>query len=109
MKIVGISCCPTGIAHTYMTAEAIKKVAKKHGIECKMETQGTIGKQNVLTPQDIAQADAVVLACGISPSGAERFSACPEKVVEVPYDGVLKDPEMLIRMLKERGLLSEEA
>ena len=62
MKIVGITSCSTGIAHTYMAAENLEIAAKKRNIEIKVETQGSIGAENVLTPQEIADADAVIIA-----------------------------------------------
>ncbi|HSI62719.1 MAG TPA: PTS fructose-like transporter subunit IIB, partial [Candidatus Saccharimonadia bacterium] len=61
-RIVAITACPTGIAHTFMAAEALQKAAKALGYEIKVETQGSVGSQNKLTPEDIAAADAVVVA-----------------------------------------------
>jgi PTS system fructose-specific IIC component len=60
--LVGITACPTGIAHTFMAAEALRKAAVELGHEIKVETQGSVGAKNQLTPEDIAQADAVVIA-----------------------------------------------
>nr|WP_199333516.1 PTS fructose-like transporter subunit IIB [Oculatella sp. FACHB-28] len=60
--LVGITSCPTGIAHTFMAAEALRKAAVALGHEIKVETQGSVGAKNQLTPEDIAQADAVVIA-----------------------------------------------
>ncbi|MFV0437803.1 MAG: PTS fructose-like transporter subunit IIB [Desulfopila sp.] len=60
--IIGITSCPTGIAHTFMAAEALRKAAGELGHEVKIETQGSVGSQNVLTPEEIARADAVVIA-----------------------------------------------
>jgi len=61
-KIIAITACPTGIAHTFMAAEALQKAAKSLGYEIKVETQGSVGSQNKLTAEDIAAADAVVIA-----------------------------------------------
>ena len=61
-KLVGITSCPTGIAHTFMAAEALRKGAQALGFEIKVETQGSVGAKSVLTPEDIAQADAVIIA-----------------------------------------------
>jgi PTS system fructose-specific IIC component len=61
-RLVGITACPTGIAHTFMAAEALRKAAIDLGHEMKVETQGSVGAKNTLTPEDIAQADAVVIA-----------------------------------------------
>lgn len=61
-RLVAITSCPTGIAHTFMAAEALKKSAIELGHDIKVETQGSVGAKNQLTPEDIAQADAVVIA-----------------------------------------------
>lgn len=60
--IVGVTSCPTGIAHTFMAAEALRKAGEALGYEMKIETQGSVGAKNVLTDEDIARADAVVIA-----------------------------------------------
>jgi PTS system fructose-specific IIC component len=59
---VGITSCPTGIAHTFMAAEALKQGAAKLGHDIKVETQGSVGSQNALTDEEIARADAVIVA-----------------------------------------------
>lgn len=61
MKIVAITSCSTGIAHTYMAAENLEIAAKEKGYEIKVETQGSIGAENILTLEDIQAADAVVI------------------------------------------------
>ena len=60
--IIGITSCPTGVAHTYMAQEALEIGARALGHEVKIETQGSVGAANVLTPQDIARADVVIIA-----------------------------------------------
>lgn len=60
--IVGVTSCPTGIAHTFMAAEALKKAAEELGHEVKIETQGSVGAKNVLTAAEIERADAVIIA-----------------------------------------------
>jgi len=61
-RLVGITACPTGIAHTFMAAEALQKAAKALGHSMKVETQGSVGAKSQLTEEDIAEADAVVIA-----------------------------------------------
>lgn len=61
-RLVGVTSCPTGIAHTFMAAEALRKAAEALGHIIKVETQGSVGAKNVLTPEEIAQADAVIVA-----------------------------------------------
>ena len=61
-KVVGVTACPTGIAHTYMAAEALEQTGTKKGVGVKIETQGSGGAKNVLTPDDIKDADVVIIA-----------------------------------------------
>ncbi|MXV21481.1 PTS fructose-like transporter subunit IIB [Deinococcus xianganensis] len=62
LHVVGITACPTGIAHTFMAAEGLEGGARKLGFTAKIETQGSVGAGNTLTPDDIARADLVVIA-----------------------------------------------
>ncbi|HEU4327021.1 MAG TPA: PTS fructose-like transporter subunit IIB [Roseiflexaceae bacterium] len=64
-RLVGITSCPTGIAHTFMAAEALLKAARNMGHQIKVETQGSVGAQNQLTAEEIAAADAVVIAADV--------------------------------------------
>ena len=91
MHIVAVTACPIGIAHTYMAAEKLEKVAKELGHTIKVETQGAMGIENELTPADIAQADVVILATDIAIEKASRFAGI--KKVEIPVQRVLKDPK----------------
>jgi PTS system fructose-specific IIC component len=75
-KIVAVTSCPTGIAHTLMAAEALKKTAAVSGIALRVETQGSVGAKNVLTAEEIAAADAVVLATDIR-IDTNRFAGKP--------------------------------
>ena len=90
MKIVGVAACTAGIAHTYMAREKIIQAAKKLGHEAKIETQGTIGVEYELTPQDIADADVVILAIDVRISGEERFKGKP--LVRTGTATVIKNP-----------------
>lgn len=76
MKIVAVTACPTGIAHTYMAAEALQKAASQLGLKIKVETQGAMGIENLLTARDIAQADLVLIASDIDIEQQERFEGC---------------------------------
>ncbi|XKM14018.1 PTS fructose transporter subunit IIBC [Orbaceae bacterium ac157xtp] len=64
-RIVAVTACPTGVAHTFMAAEAIEEEAKKRGWWCKVETRGSVGVGNELTAEEIASADIVIAACDI--------------------------------------------
>src|SRR6266516_4538139 len=76
MKIVAVTSCPTGIAHTYMAAEALEQAAKEGGHEIKVETQGAAGAQP-LAAEDIAAADVVVFAADVDVRNRERFAGKP--------------------------------
>ncbi|WP_368566804.1 PTS fructose transporter subunit IIB [Enterococcus faecalis] len=73
MKIVGVSACPTGVAHTYMAQEALEKEGKKRGHEIKIETQGSIGIENEVTEKEAEEADVVILAVSVFIENEERF------------------------------------
>jgi len=75
-RLVGITSCPTGIAHTFMAAQALEKAAKSMGHLIKVETQGSVGAKNQLTDDDIANADAVVIAADTKVD-TSRFAGKP--------------------------------
>ncbi|NUF16520.1 fructose-specific PTS transporter subunit EIIC [Acinetobacter lactucae] len=71
-KFVAITACPTGVAHTFMAAEALQQGAEKLGYDIEVETQGSVGAKNILSPQTIAEADIVILATDIEVN-TDRF------------------------------------
>ncbi|WP_153448314.1 PTS fructose transporter subunit IIBC [Vibrio algicola] len=75
-KIVAITACPTGVAHTFMAAEALEETGKKLGHQIKVETRGSVGAKNQLTDQDIADADLVIIAADIEVP-LDRFAGKP--------------------------------
>ncbi|MGR5126079.1 PTS fructose transporter subunit IIB [Photobacterium swingsii] len=87
MKIVAVTACPTGIAHTYMAADALMKTAPKYNVHIKVETQGAMGVENQLTPHDIAQADKVLIVSDIEVEHAARFEAL--HTIRIPIEDVL--------------------
>lgn len=89
MKIVAVTACPTGIAHTYMAAARLEKTAKDLGHEIKVETQGALGIENALSEEDIRQAQVAIFAVDINIEGRERFKTL--KVVEVPLGEAIKN------------------
>lgn len=97
MKIIAITACPTGIAHTYMAAEKLEKTARALGHQIKVETQGAMGLENELTRADIAAADVVIFAVDIDVEQRERFEG--KKVVQVPVQEAIKDPKGVIAKL----------
>lgn len=90
MNIVAVTACPTGIAHTYMAADALRKAASALSMKIKVETQGAMGIENILTAHDIARADLVLLASDIEVEQKERFLGCPQR--RVSLEAVLLDP-----------------
>lgn len=97
MKIVAITACPTGIAHTYMAAEQLEKTAKKLGHLIKVETQGAMGIENELSQEEIDAAEVVILAADIAIEKPERFARI--RKVEIPVQSVLKNPEAIFATL----------
>jgi len=93
MKIVAVTSCPTGIAHTYMAAEALEQAAKDAGHEIKVETQGAAGAEAV-ADADIAGADAVVFAADVEVRNRERFAGKP--LVQTSVKRAINDASGLI-------------
>lgn len=94
--IVAVTACPTGIAHTYMAAEAIEKKAKELGYQVKVEARGSAGAKNVLTDDEIAKAAGVIVACDTNVP-TDRFDG--KKVIECQVsDGINKTEELVKRI-----------
>lgn len=89
MKIVAVTACPAGIAHTNMAATAIEKAAKNKGHEIKVEKQGALGIQNEITDKDIQDADLAILAVATKIEKESRFESLP--VHKVKIDEAVKD------------------
>jgi fructose-specific phosphotransferase system IIB component len=95
MKIVAVTACPTGIAHTYMAAEQLEKTAKKLGHTIKVETQGAMGIENELSQAEIDAAETAIFATDIAIEKAERFTRI--RKVQVPVQAALKDPAAIFQ------------
>lgn len=93
-KLLGVTGCPTGIAHTFMAEEALKKAAAELGCEIKVETNGAAGAENQLTAEDIKEADAIIVACDKNVD-MDRFNGKP--VIEVSVSDGINKAEELIR------------
>ncbi len=92
--IVAVTACPSGVAHTYMAAEAIATAAKAKGWECQVETQGSIGIENELCPEVVKRADVVLLTKDIDIKNTERFAG--KTVVRIGVsDAVKRAPAVL--------------
>jgi len=97
MKIVAVTACPTGIAHTYMAAEQLEKTAKTLGHTIKVETQGAMGIENELSQADVDAADVAIIAADIALERPERFDRV--RKVEVPVQQVIRSPEAVFGRL----------
>ncbi len=95
MKMVAVTACPTGIAHTYMAADAIRKAAQKENIGIKVETQGAMGIEGQLSTQDIATADLVLIASDIEVEHRARFTG--SKIHCVTIEEVLTDVDSVVQ------------
>ena len=98
IKVLAVTACPTGIAHTYMAAEALEKAGKKLGISIKVETNGSGGAKNVLTDKEIAEGDGIIVAADKSVEMA-RFNG--KKVLSTKVSDGIKIPEELIGRIEK--------
>ena len=96
-KVLAVTACPTGIAHTYMAAEALEKAGKKLGISIKVETNGSGGAKNILTAEEIAACDGIIVAADKTVEMA-RFNG--KKVLSTKVSDGIKIPEELINRIE---------
>lgn len=101
MKILAVTACPAGIAHTYMAAEKLERTAKELGFEVKVETQGSIGAENVLTEEDVASADGIILAVD-KEVDKSRFIGKP--VLECKVADAIKKPTDLLKRFESQDV-----
>ena len=94
IKIVAVTACPTGIAHTYMAAEMLEKAAKKLNVKIIVETNGAIGVENRLKSKDIEESIAVIIAADARVD-MQRFNGKP--LIEVGVSQAIKNPTKLIQ------------
>ncbi|MGY0374822.1 PTS fructose transporter subunit IIABC [Clostridium sp. JNZ J1-5] len=105
MKILAVTACPTGIAHTYMAADALKDKANKMNIDIKVETNGSTGIKNMLTADEIKQAAAIIVAAD-KQVDMDRFHG--KVVIQVPTSEAIKKPQELIeKALNKQGDIFE--
>jgi fructose PTS system EIIBC or EIIC component len=100
-RLIGVTACPTGIAHTFMAAESLRKTAEAMGHQMRVETQGSVGAQDTLTDEEIAAADAVIIGADTHVD-LSRFAG--KTVIEASVTEALKQPSALIEKA-----LSEQA
>ncbi|MFD0418307.1 fructose-specific PTS transporter subunit EIIC [Streptomyces sp. NPDC127108] len=97
LKLLAVTACPTGIAHTYMAAEKLQQAADSQGIEMKVETQGSIGAENVLTDNDVRDADGIIVAAD-KDVDLTRFAG--KRVLSVGVSEGISHPERLIEQVR---------
>jgi PTS system fructose-specific IIB component len=95
MKIVGITACPAGLAHTPMAAKALEKAGAKLGYDLKMEQQGSMGQVNKITEEEAKEAAFVIVASDQKILGMERFEGKP--VIRIDITTCIKAPEAVIK------------
>jgi PTS system fructose-specific IIC component len=93
LKLLAVTACPTGIAHTYMAAEKLAQAAESRGIEMKVETQGSIGAENVLDDNDVKNADGIIIAAD-KDVDLSRFAG--KRVLSVGVAEGIRHPEQLL-------------
>ena len=103
--VLAVTACPTGIAHTYMAAEALQNMAEKMGVNMKVETNGSGGVKNKLTAEDIAAAEGIIVACDKNVP-VERFAGKPVIFVKVA-DGINKPKELIDAILEGKAAVYE--
>jgi fructose PTS system EIIB component len=104
MKIVAITACGAGIAHTYMAAEGLKKSARKAGDEIKVEIQGSMGLENRLTQKDIDEADLALFVTNINIRDKDRFKN-KNVIIMDPGQFIGKPDESLLEAKRRGGLV----
>ncbi|GMA49654.1 PTS fructose transporter subunit IIBC [Alicyclobacillus contaminans] len=98
MKLLAVTSCPNGIAHTYMAAEKLSKAAEAMGVDMKVETQGSIGVENELTAEEIAAADGIIIAADKT---VDKSRFVGKRLLEVAVSDGIRRPEELIRAFSE--------
>jgi PTS system fructose-specific IIC component len=109
LKLLAVTACPTGIAHTYMAAERLTQAAEALGVDMKVETQGSIGAENVLSDNDVREADGIIIAAD---KDVDRSRFAGKKVLAVGVAEGIRRPEQLIERVQRapvQGAAGEEA
>lgn len=100
MKLVAVTACPSGVAHTYLAAESLEVAAKKNNVDIHVETQGSIGIENELTIEQITGADVVILTNNIGIKNEERFKGKP--VVRVSAGDCINKGEVIVKKIQQK-------
>ncbi|MCH3964955.1 MAG: PTS fructose-like transporter subunit IIB [Clostridium sp.] len=106
MNVVAVTSCPSGVAHTYMAAEAIEKAFKAAGHNVRVETQGSIGVENKLTEDEIKNADYVILTKDVAIKDEGRFKG--KSIVRVTAGNAIKKSDAMVKKLEEHLVNSKK-
>lgn len=98
MKVVAVTSCPSGVAHTYLAAEALKMAGKKLKMEVSVETQGAAGIENRLSREEIAEAVCVILTSDTTIREEERFKG--KKILRMEANKIISDSLKLMKKIK---------
>lgn len=99
LHIVAVTACATGVAHTYMAAEQLEKLAKTYRFSIKIETQGVLGLKNELNEKDIFDAELTIIASDITINNPTRFSGC--RILNVCINSLLLKPSEVISAIRK--------
>ncbi|MEX5410527.1 PTS fructose transporter subunit IIB [Atlantibacter hermannii] len=99
LHIVAVTACATGVAHTYMAAEQLEKLAKAYRFSIKIETQGVLGLKNPIDEKDIINTELVVIASDITIDNPSRFAGC--RVLNVCINTLLLKPTEVITAIRK--------
>lgn len=99
LQIVAVTACATGVAHTYMAAEQLEKLAKAYRFSIKIETQGVLGLKNPITEKDIIHTELVIIASDITIDNPSRFEGC--RVLNVCINSLLLKPTEVISAIRK--------
>ncbi|MFK4066254.1 fructose-specific PTS transporter subunit EIIC [Streptomyces sp. NPDC029674] len=97
LKLLAVTACPTGIAHTYMAAEKLSQAAESLGVDMKVETQGSIGAENILSDNDVRSADGIIIAAD---KDVDRSRFAGKRVLSVGVSEGISHPERLIERVR---------
>lgn len=100
MKVIAVTACTSGLAHTYLAKEKLEKAALELSIDLSVETQGAAGIQNELTELDIKNADVVLFATDVAISNSERFK--DKDVYSIPINKVVRMPKEILESIRKK-------
>ena len=106
LKVIAVTACVTGVAHTYMAAEQLTKEFKKRGYQFKVETQGVLGSEYVITDKDVQDADIIILTKDIDIVDKARFD-CYSRIIKVGIKDIMMDMNKVMHAVNKISRLSK--